>query len=421
MSARTVELMRVAGGACGLAAGAIAIVSIAARVSAAQDTRQLFSVVNRATTDLNEKQALMLDKIKNRMTTKDKSEVKVVKMQELPTPTTTGPLALDVPLRSLELKGYTVTRGDRGGSLAWRGAQPQQSVSLAWTPDGGGCSGLIYSDGEVFEVAPLGSGLQVMVPLDQSKFHPDHPPEFDKLVEGVAARKLPVVDAAPNADAPTTEITALVAYTQRVQDQVGDIQATINGAVGVANTSYVNSKVNLRLKLVHTVKVGYTESGTHEMDLKKFRVTDDGAMDEIHQFRNMYKADVCVLLIDNPSFCGLAAAILAAPDTAFAVVHYDCAVGNLSFAHEIGHLQGARHNHDADPTNDPTYPWNHGYLIPGTNGRTVMAYATVDNPIRLPNWSNPDVEYRGVPTGTVGKENNARMLNTSADFISKFR
>ena len=172
----------------------------------------------------------------------------------------------------------------------------------------------------------------------------------------------------------------------------------INGAVAVANSTYVNSKVNINLKLVQTVRVNYIESTTHAVDLDRFRMNGDGFMDNVHTLRNQSKADVCVLLIDNSQFCGLAAAILAKPDTAFAVVHYDCAVGNLSFAHEIGHLQGARHDLGVDPTIDPAYPWNHGYLIPGTDGRTVMAYPAASNPNRIPNWSNPDVKYKGVPT-----------------------
>ena len=119
-------------------------------------------------------------------------------------------------------------------------------------------------------------------------------------------------------------------------------------------------------------------------------------------------------MIENRQPCGLAAAILADVNTAFAVVHYDCAVKNLSFPHEIGHLSGARHDLKEDKTIDPAYPWNHGYHIPKTMGRTIMAYQTAQHPNRLPLWSNPKVNYGMPPVaiGTEEHENNARMLNS---------
>jgi hypothetical protein len=194
------------------------------------------------------------------------------------------------------------------------------------------------------------------------------------------------------------------------------MQALISGAVDIANTSYQNSNINIRLALAYSGLFNYTESGTHEADLDKFR-TDSG----IAQLRQANTADVCVLLIDNDQFCGLAAAILAEKDTAFAVVHHGCAVGNISFAHEIGHLMGARHNLEVDPTIDPSYPWNHGFLS-SQNWRSIMAYPTAAQPIRVPYWSNPDVKYGTppIPTGTTDKQNNALMLNTSANKISQF-
>ncbi len=394
------------------------IIGGTARSTYADDKVTLLSAVDTATTDLSEKQALRLDLLKNRMTTKDKN-VRVVKMQSVSAVGAGAQLALDVP-HPMTLNDYNVSRFTEGTGLTWRASGEPDSVSLGWTPGGAACAGLIYSGSNVYEVTPLGGGLQALVQLDQSKFHDDHPKAFDDISKALAA-KLPETKAPPSADAPPTEITVLVAYTPRVAGLATDVQALINGAVAVANSTYANSKVRINLKLVKSVRVNYTESATHDEDLQHFRVKDDGMMDEIHGLRDDVKADVCVLLIDNDQYCGLAAAILATADTAFAVVHYECAVGNLSFAHEIGHLQGARHDLGVDPLIDPTYPWNHGYLIPTTDGRTVMAYPVASNPTRIPFWSNPDVEYRGVPTGTVDKQNNALMLNTSAIYISNFR
>lgn len=63
--------------------------------------------------------------------------------------------------------------------------------------------------------------------------------------------------------------------------------------------------------------------------------------------------DIGVFVIDNSSYCGLASGIDSTASTAFVAVHYDCMLGYYSFAHEIGHLHGARHNTQADVTK----PW----------------------------------------------------------------
>src|SRR5690606_20416486 len=87
--------------------------------------------------------------------------------------------------------------------------------------------------------------------------------------------------------------------------------------------------------------------------------TSDGYMDNVHTLRSQYGADIVVLIVnDSPFLCGVAATIKAGVNNAFAVVIDHCAVGNYSFAHEIGHLAGARHDDDSD---DDPYDYGHGF------------------------------------------------------------
>ena len=182
-----------------------------------------------------------------------------------------------------------------------------------------------------------------------------------------------------------------------------------------------NSHVNASLELVGTAKMNYNESGDFQTDLDRFKGKSDTFMNDIHTLRDANKADACVLLIDNASSCGLAAEIWATDESqAFVVVHHDCAKNNLSLAHELGHIFGARHNLLVDPTLSP-FVDGHCHLSTTDNWRTVMAYPTIANPVRLPYWSNPDVKINGEPTGILGKENNARVLNLTLEDISKFR
>jgi hypothetical protein len=397
-----------------LAVTALCAISVLGRARA-DEPKVLFKTVSPGTLDLNDKQGKLLDRLKNAPTTLN---VQIVKLQDSVLADAPQPLSLALSAdRSVELRDYKVAKFDGAQTLTWSAPETRNAASVAVRPNA--ATGLIWNDGKVYSVEPLGGGLQAMVQLDQSKFHMDHPESFEKIEK--VAKKIQLPPMADQPAAPVIEITVLVAYTPKVDSEVINIQSLIDGAVTLANNSYVNSKVNIKLKLVQTVKVNYVESGSHDTDLERFRTKGDNIMEDVHALRDQHKADVCVLLIDNDQYCGLAADILAKADTAFCVVHFDCAVKNISFAHEIGHLQGARHNLEVDPTIDPTYPWNHGYLYPGGGWRTIMAYPTAANPNRIPYWSNPNVSYNGAPTGVANKMDNARMLNFSASMIAAFR
>jgi hypothetical protein len=108
---------------------------------------------------------------------------------------------------------------------------------------------------------------------------------------------------------------------------------------------------------------------------------------------------------------------MAEKASAFAVVNYDCAVGNLSLAHEFGHLLGLRHDRGADPADKP-FKDGHGYAY-RTDWRTIMAYADACGfCTRMPIWSNPNLKYNGVPSGTREFENEAGVINQTAPIVT---
>jgi hypothetical protein len=259
----------------------------------------------------------------------------------------------------------------------------------------------------------------VVIRQDQNRFPPEHPPEF-KLREKEAPKEVPSSSKADVSDAPKI-LRILVAYTPKVAAGNPDVNALINLAIAETNLGYTNSQINIRAELAYAYQVNYQESTSHDTDLDNFRNNNDSIMDEVHDIRNTYKADVCVLLIDNAQYCGTAAAILATESTAFAVVHFTCATGYYSFAHEIGHLQGARHNREADPEASP-FRYGHGYYNELEKWRTIMSYNCNAGCPRLPYWSNPTVRYKGVTTmGTDDLENDSRVLNETAPIVTAFR
>jgi hypothetical protein len=171
--------------------------------------------------------------------------------------------------------------------------------------------------------------------------------------------------------------------------------------------------------LVQTYQTDYVEEGAHFDHVWRFADKGDGYMDEIHPLRDKYKADVAVLIVDDPQGCGLATRIYADADEAFAVVHHECAAATYSLAHEIGHLIGARHDLSLDKIMTP-FPYGHGY-VSGTKWRDIMSYKeSCGGCPRLPVWSSPLVKVKGEPAGTPELDN-ARVIAEHAARVAAFR
>jgi hypothetical protein len=129
-------------------------------------------------------------------------------------------------------------------------------------------------------------------------------------------------------------------------------------------------------------------------------------MDEIHDLREAHRADVGILIVDDPKTCGLATQVGASADEAFAVVHHECAAANYTVAHEIGHLIGARHEFS---------------YVNGTKWRDIMSSKdSCGGCPRLPVWSSPTVFVDGEAAGTE-ELNNARVIAEQAWRVAAFR
>ena len=151
----------------------------------------------------------------------------------------------------------------------------------------------------------------------------------------------------------------------------------------------------------------------------RFADKGDGYMEEIHPLRNKYKADVALLIVDDPKGCGLATRVFADADEAFAVVHHECAASTYSVAHEVGHIIGARHDLNLDKMMTP-FSFGHGY-VNGTKWRDIMSYKeSCGGCPRLPVWSGPTVMVRGEPAGSPELDN-ARVIREQAARVAAFR
>ena len=305
--------------------------------------------------------------------------------------------------------------------FAWIGKpHGQQRTGSTLVARNGEITGSITTPEGLYRIVPLGDRLHALVQVNSSKFPKDEPESF-RATEAQQSKSMPPAlpsERDKKADTGPAQIDVLVAYTPAAKSAVNDIDATIALAVAEANQSYVNSGIGIHLNLVDSFGVSYSEKG------KSFETIlhDFVDMKDVNDRRDRAGADLATLIINQSDYCGLADAIMANAATAFAIVHYDCATGYYSFAHELGHLMGARHNEQAD-TSGPPFTYGHGYLHngPPSSWRTIMAYDCPTHCQRLQYWSNPNINYGTEPMGTVATNDNARVLNQTAATVASFR
>lgn len=349
---------------------------------------------------------------------------------------------LELYLGGRQFKANRVkTERAASGNLVWSGSldgakrtasgiDPLNSATLVRS--GQGVTGSVRVDGVLYRIRPLPNGDHAIIQVDDSAMPEDHPEDayralLEKAVDTkAAARDKPCRTNCGGTGTPvdpgaTATIRVMVVATNdAIAAYGGDMLALTELAVAESNQGYVNSNVGINMVLASYSTTTYATVGM-STDLSRFRGTGDGYMDTIHATRDAGAADVGVLVGNDASACGLASGIGSTAATAFATAYWDCITGYYSFAHEIGHLQSARHDPATDRSTTP-YAYGHGYRSPSNTWRTVMAYNCSGSGCpRINYWSNPAVLYGGVPMGTYDVSHNQRVLVETKATIAGFR
>ncbi|MFJ5294926.1 zinc-dependent metalloprotease family protein [Pseudomonas sp. NPDC088368] len=269
---------------------------------------------------------------------------------------------IDHPITATKVRSEEVTNPDGSQSILWFGnLEPHASVQpeipqwqdplnfITLVKSGQTITGTIRQGSQLFEIRPVGPDRHVVVVLDSTKM----PPELDNIEHGKSAsdqkpghtpRSL-----TPTADPTLTTFDVMTVVPQKtVSDYQGDMVALVQLAVALANQSYINSRIGIKLRLVAYQATSYAPNAALPgLDLVRLQNPKDGYMDDAITLRNETRADIVVYLYhasaagDGSLSCGQALQNGSAADTAFAMVNYEC-IANLTFTHEVERLQSLR-------------------------------------------------------------------------------
>ena len=310
------------------------------------------------------------------------------------------------------------TRGDVGGPVEPGGRLIEiptgvGPVTVVWLPDG-----------RCIQRTPVGGGRFRFVDLpelDPGCFV--QPPPGDVPVGGNPVGMNGGCDDGSMLD-------VLVKWTPTARIEAGGaiaIRAIAEASIGISNHVYATSGIPVRMRAVGVGETeAYDQDGSADV-IVHLQNDGDGLLDSVHAERDAVGADLVALLQGVSSFyCGVAyLGGTPVPELGFSCTVWSCALGNLTFTHEIGHNQGCCHapGDGGGCTTGGVFPYSTGHRFVGSSGtlwRTVMAYAPGD---RWPRLSSPEILHDGVPTGLPGASgsDNARTIRETAAVVASFR
>ncbi|GEM_PF-1768394 len=282
------------------------------------------------------------------------------------------------------------------------------------------------ADGRVFKLRPVSedAARHIAVELDSMGFESCATCEEEHGSRSHIAPNQNGAVVARGCEDDGTVIDVLVVYTPAARNAAGgtaSIQALAVSAIEATNQSYLNSGVQTTVRLAHLAEVDYSESGSFGTDLSNLRT---GVVPDALELREIFDADLVAMLSNSTGACGIGYLMQdldpGFESLGFSVTRYSCAVGNLSFAHELGHNMGCQHD-VGNAGSNPLFPYSFGWRWTTNGGqlrRSVMAYSPGS---RVPHFSNPNVLNGGVPTGVESSAFNALSINNAAYVVSNFR
>ena len=323
-----------------------------------------------------------------------------------------------------------------------------------------------HADGSVFRVTTQHRQVYLVAadPVALAKLeNPGAPDRTDVLIPptaGLSALGDRAVKAtgAPSEPALATalgpnDVDVLMGYSSGLVARIGSdagANTRMQNLVAIANEAYLNSGVTMRLRLVRSMLVNYTDSTSNEDALQKMTgssgsgsIPVDPAFSALRAAREETRADLVAFIRQfrepENEGCGIAW-LLGGGQTAitsaqarfgYSVSSDGSDVGNdgntyfcreETFAHETGHNFGQAHNREDAQSTVGAHAYSYGYRETSPTGfYTVMAYRIPDSSqTSIRYFANPAVAFQGRATGVADQSDNARSMNQTMPIVATF-
>lgn len=244
----------------------------------------------------------------------------------------------------------------------------------------------------------------------------------------------------------TATIDVMLVYTpfaaEWAQANEGGIDVSVSLMMAMSQLAMDLSEIDLEFRLVALKEVDYDErdessithiqrltAGPHLFLGEEF----EGYMEEVHEYRDQYGADLVGMLAVISDVGGLAWILntpQGLPDFGFSFNRIQQLTRTFTLVHEFGHNFGSNHsrlqNSNPAPESGGLFEYSTGWRWTGANGSSyasVMAYN--EGSIPAPVFSSPDLSWGGGQTGTLsdptGPADNARSIQEIRHVIAGYR
>ena len=285
--------------------------------------------------------------------------------------------------------------------------------------------GHLAIDGDFYEIQEISSNIHTFSKIS-----------FDNF-DGVECGTLPSAEftnpAVDDRGGEHCEVRVLVLYNQSTIAAEGSINAVkdrIYLAMAQTNIALNNSAVTdneLRLVLAGIDSIpGYQQTSIIADEEFKALRSDPFVTNK----RDTLGADIVVFLSgddymnygssgDTIDIFGSSGSLTLNDTLAYVIVETGTATtSRYTFAHEIAHIFGCRHNFSSD--NTPGIMHAYKFKAACRDKHTIMHVVGNTTP-RILHYSNPHVTYAGKSTGTNDREYNAEQLRSTSCIVASFR
>ncbi|WP_153785715.1 reprolysin-like metallopeptidase [Pseudomonas sp. EMN2] len=295
----------------------------------------------------------------------------------------------------------------------WKSAHASSSAAeididplyyLSLAREGDTVVGSVIVDGQRYRIDDLGAGKQVLIKVDESQLPQD--------AEPLQANMAGSVDDTPGKvhGSAHSVLRVLFLVTNQRKAATPTYKLVLANALNDANQYMINSNVGVTYELAGFYEGEYDETGrSYTQQLNDIRLAQPFA-GEVLKRREALGAHLVSMYSTARQNCGMAW-LTASKAQAHSVI--SCPA---SLAHELGHNLGVSHGWtEGDAQRKP--PYMHGYRHnTAPTFRTIMTGTAG----AIPFFSNPRLQYQGVPMGTTNHHDAARRFNERRETVENF-